>query len=720
MNYALPKISDKNKLNFDWFPTRAQCFIYRNWNIVTPERMAEVLETTVDIIIKMASDMGLEHAPAVLPDWNTRGYITLIRNNWHLLDYNQLCTLLGWNMEQLAFILKEDDFLSVKLGNVKPDTGHIVIEPLNESQIRRTETIRDITISTKLKLPEQKADPFDFQIESLNISYGNNKNEDRAFKYRIVYSYCAIYGDTFIDKELIDLSFPDKMLSAYRDLGINGIWTQAVLSKITPYNFGTSENEGYCDRIAGINYLIEKLNRYGIKLYLYINEPRCMPASFFDRHPDIKGEPDGNGNFCLCVNTHKVQEYLKESIAYIVRNAPGLGGFFTITASENRSNCYSHVKNDYESICPRCSKKKKAEVLALVNRLICEGAHTENPDIKVFAYTWGWKTLELTDEISKLLPADIGMICVSEHGVEKNIGGVKTHVIDYSMSIEGPGSFAVKTWQSAKASSHEALAKIQVNNTWEMAAVPFIPVLKRVYGHIKKLMELELDGLLLSWTLGGYPSPALQLIDEMSRYKAQELPDFSVLLRKLFPDYDNKLLSDVFTAFSDAFDNFPFSLGVAYRAPQQCAPANLLYKDNPHIKATMVCYPYNDLDSWRDIFPVEVFSEQLEKMLMRWNDGMKMLETVQYKNNRNMQLIYDCAKGFYLHIRSMLNQVNYIREGNIIDKNKYLDDEHDVVIQMLSLIRINPMIGYESSNHYFYTQSNLFEKIINLNYLKNI
>lgn len=98
---------------------------------------------------------------------------------------------------------------------------------------------------------------------------------------------------------------------------------------------------------------------------------------------------------------------------------------------------------------------------------------------------------------------------------------------------------------------------------------------------------------------------------------------------------------------------------------------------------------------------------------------MKMLETVPYKNNKSMQLTYDCAQAFYLHVRSMLNQVNYLSYENIdVEKIKYLDDEHDLVMQMLSLMRTNPTIGYESSNHYFYTQSNLFEKIINLSYLK--
>ena len=40
----------------------------------------------------------------------TRGYITLIRRNWHLLPYEQLLELVEMTPEQLAFTLREDDF----------------------------------------------------------------------------------------------------------------------------------------------------------------------------------------------------------------------------------------------------------------------------------------------------------------------------------------------------------------------------------------------------------------------------------------------------------------------------------------------------------------------------------------------------------------------------------------------------------------------------------
>ena len=40
--------------------------------------------------------------------------------------------------------------------------------------------------------------------------------------------------------------------------------------------------------------------------------------------------------------------------------APGLAGFFTITASENLTNCWSHGQGKG---CPRCGKRAPAEVM---------------------------------------------------------------------------------------------------------------------------------------------------------------------------------------------------------------------------------------------------------------------------------------------------------------------------------------------------------------------
>ena len=130
MAYTLPKIRMDKSLDFEWFPTPAQCVIYRNWGTVTAERLAAVLHSDTDTIIRMAEDLGLDIGVEVSEEWITRGYITLIRNNWHILDYEGICRLLGWPEEYLAFMLKEDDFLDIKLGEFKPRTPDLTIRTI--------------------------------------------------------------------------------------------------------------------------------------------------------------------------------------------------------------------------------------------------------------------------------------------------------------------------------------------------------------------------------------------------------------------------------------------------------------------------------------------------------------------------------------------------------------------------------------------------------------
>ena len=108
---------------------------------------------------------------------------------------------------------------------------------------------------------------------------------------------------------------------------------------------------------------VDRAKSYGIKIYFYINEPRAMPVSFYDKHPEIKGHTFDNKMHSLCTSTPEVQKYLYDSIKYICSNVPDVGGFITITRTENQSNCYSHNK---VINCPRCSKRKMQEVVSEV------------------------------------------------------------------------------------------------------------------------------------------------------------------------------------------------------------------------------------------------------------------------------------------------------------------------------------------------------------------
>ncbi len=712
----LPEIREGVCLDFEWFPTKAQCFIYRNWGLVTPEKMAEVLESETAVVLRMADEMGLDLSVEVMPEWRTRGYITLIRNCWHLLDYEQMCVLLDWTMEYLAFIIEEDDFLWYKMGRFKADSGHLRVEELDEEGKRRTAEIRRITKEIYAKVPQTAAKPFDFFRKTV---FATGDAPEMKTKTRFLYSYCALYGDTFFDKKLIDVSFPDEMLRSYQSMGINGIWTQAVMTKLTPYEFLPELSEGYEQRLEGVRYLIEKLARYGMKLYLYINEPRTLPSNLLENRPDIRGHVhEEQGITSLCIRTEGVQKYLRESVAFLVKNAPGLGGFFTITSSENRTHCMSHVHDQEKLNCPHCKGHTNAENFALVNQLIWEGASSVDPEIEVMAYAWSWLDLETAKETVRLLPKEVRVLNVSEHHQSKKIQEIETFVSDYSISIEGPSDYSRELWREATKTGHKSVAKIQANNSWEMSSVPYIPVFEQHYRHISDILATgDIESIMYTWTLGGYPSPILEMIKLMCE-KGKEIPSLEEIYEKIFAGADVATISRALHLFSEAFSEYPFCVRTAYYAPQTCAPANPLYAEPTGMEATMVCNPYDDLTKWRNLFPEEIFVDQMRKMSEKWNEGFELLKMVDLTKNPYLDELYDVADACNVTFRGMYNQCAFIATGR--DEGNYeavLEDEKRLAYEAIDLMARNATIGYESSNHYFYTKSNLMEKIVNCEYL---
>ena len=132
----------------------------------------------------------------------------------------------------------------------------------------------------------------------------------------------------------------------------------------------------------------------------------------------------------LCTSHPEVRKYLEDSVALISNSAPDLGGFFTITASENFTNCWSHFKGKE---CPRCSGRKPAEVIAELNTTFYEGIRAANSKARLIAWDWGWQD-DWVPEIINRLPREASYMCVSEWGMPIERGGIKSNIGEYSIS----------------------------------------------------------------------------------------------------------------------------------------------------------------------------------------------------------------------------------------------------------------------------------------------
>ena len=687
MIYSLPPL-DKEAIPLTHFPTRHQAFIFRACEYVPLARIAKILCTDVETVKAAAAEMGLPcEDPGDL--WLQRGYITIIRRMWHLLPYEQLLELLETDEESLAVLMKEDDFLNVKL-RAKPRCERVVWCPLNAEEKRRTAEIKKVIEA--LDFSGKK--PFAFEYSVPHLTFAGKER----FSTRMIYAFSGLYQRAFdIDSEEY---LPDDQLSAYQRLGINGIWTQGVLSQLTPFPFEPALSVGYEERIERMRKLTERLNKFGIKLFLYINEPRYMPFSFFEKHPHLRGHVRGTQGASLCTSTEEVQNYLKDAIEAICKAVPLLGGFFTITRSENLTNCYSHSgTSTAPCTCPRCKDRSVGEVIGEVIGCILEGARRVSREIKVFAWSWAWK--EMSEDIIRHLPKEVILMSQSELDIPFEFGGVRGNVVDYSMSIIGPGDYARNEWRIARECGLSLGAKVQINTTWEASTVPAIPVSPSIEQHMQGLLDEKVEHLLLSWTLGGYPG---RNIAAAAKY----------FYEKCTAEDKNPARRAAEEQFVKAFREFPFHVGTLYFGPQNAGPSTLLFEEPTGYTATMTCFAYDDLKKWSSIYPIDVLESQFEKLCTAWEIGLKMIPESDSDEGAVM------ARATYALFRSSLNQIRFIRyrdSGRYREAIEMARSERKRAELMLTLMNQNAAIGYEAANHYYFSKFQLAEKILNCDHI---
>ena len=843
------------------FPDRLHLFIWRNWELANTDRLAQVLGTVPEKVLEIGASMGLPKKIEISDDHLRRIYITVIRQNWHILPDDQLMELLGWNPQDYGYHLKEDDFLWAKLGMLKPKCERVRYSPPSPVARRRAEEIKEMVRKTvgaaidgvgepafafidrlsstqitshrdpSSKASENEADlstdwallepspgsgvPLDllkdfqaylaaamgseaslgrgkgprskvFRIDidpsisgasgsfeltaSPNevrvvgqdiqgvreaISYIQDQMEARGGPYldhgtvrrdtrldpRYVYSYFALYGDPLMDEKVNP--FPDGLLDKLGRSGINGVWLQAVLRNLAPSKIFPEFGTGSETRLQNLRKLVDRAASHGVKIYLYLNEPRSMPAEFFVHHPEIRGthDPGDARFFTMCTSTEEVREWLSESLAHIFSSAPGLGGIFCITASENLTNCFSHGHPEF---CPRCSKLDGSNVIAQLVRTFRDGVRRKSTSADVIAWDWGWGNNWIRNaadpaKVIPQLPEDVALLSVSEWAKRIDRGGHPAQVGEYSISVVGPGPRALKNWDLARQRGLKRLAKVQLSCTWEISAVPYIPVPDLTVQHCENLVKAGIQGLMASWTVGGYPSPNFEAA---KRYSFSPLPSSGdevlreVALRRYGSNAAPQIL-DAWRAFSEAFVQYPMEGGeVVYHVPTQHGPANLLRLQPTGYKAAMMLFPYDDYEHWVGSYPVKVAEDQFQKMAAMWKKGLDTfraaLARVPQQKIRAARIDLGIAETCYLHFQSVANQVRFYRlrhewmsAGREARRQlghqmvQITDEEIQLSVQQYHNTRRDSAIGYEASNQYYYRPLDLVEKVLNCHYVRN-
>jgi hypothetical protein len=830
------------------FPTRLYQFVWRNWELANVPRMAEVIRASERDVLALGGSMGLPKKRRLTDGQLRRIYITVIRQNWHLLPERQIIELLGWDAGKFAFTLKEDDFLDHKLGP-KPACPELIYEPPTPEQRRQAARIRALlreTLGRALREPGQEpfqfvrelADPRypslrersrtvsaseadlskgwsirapqqellasaakrlqeylhsameadvalggagrairfaldprrfpqseDFEVEVMDnevritgggeegvlqgIYWLEEEMESRGAPFlekgvirrqavwtpRFLYSYVALYGDPLMEPDIDP--FPDAYLEKLARRGVNGVWMQAVLNTLAPSEHFPEFGAGWEMRLERLGALVRRARKLGVRIYLYLNEPRAMPAAFFDKYPEIRGAPYGD-LYSMCTSVPKVRAWIADTIAHVMKHVPDLGGWFSITMSENHTNCFSHggawgkgapVAQD----CPRCSQRTGWEVIAELIQTFRDGVRRQSAGADLIAWDWGWGD-QLAQNLIPLLPKDVHFQSISEWEQPVHRGGVQARVGEYSISVVGPGPRAARNWELARKHGLKTTAKVQFNVTWEISAVPYVPVPHLILEHCENLRRAGISGVMLSWTCGGYPSPNLAAAKACFFDPARPAADvLAAVARQRFGDRAAAGAVEAWRRFSEAYREFPYGVAI-YIIPTQHGPANLLRFHPTGRRSGMILFPHDNVKAWSGAYPPEVVASQFTKMASLWLEGLTVLRQAVPKVSPQRRATAEAdlaiAETCYHHFQSTAHQVEFYilrdklgaadsgERARILERMRAIAEaEIEIARRQFPVARRHSAIAFEASNHYYYTPLDLAEKILNCRHL---
>ncbi|MBQ3288068.1 MAG: hypothetical protein IJH50_01490 [Kiritimatiellae bacterium] len=704
------------------FPDALSAFVWRNWPVVSVARMAKAVGAEPSALEAIAREMSLPvPQPPVSPLWRRKGYITVVKRNWHLLPYDQLLTMTDMTRKELAYSLVEDDFLFSKLGNTKPLCAPVVCTEETAAKGRAQRRWIAKTLKEEGVVPMAPEEPRFRFIEELSAMPSHDAHPPAAqssFDLRLIFSYFADYGDPLGDDAVG--SYPDGLLARLADSGVNAVWLHTVLSTLAKDPLYPEFGDGSERRIANLRTLVARAARHGIKVYLYVNEPRAQDDAFFEKpgRLEMRGarRQSGGSGYARCTSHPETRRWLRDSLRQVFSQVPGLGGVFTITMSENLTNCASRWKRE---TCPRCKDRRVGDIVAEVNRTIWEGVKAGDPNAEVIAWDWAWPKDERTSIVAQLPAGSCRIMSVSEIGMPFVRGGVTSEINEYSLSTPGPSDRAKAIWAAASAHGMKTAAKVQAALTWEMSAVPYLPVMDIVSEHAHNLIDNGVDGVMLSWSLGSAPTPNLAVYTDCRR---GEEPGAVLdrLAERLYGRTGVAAARAAWTAYSDGFREYPFNISSVYCGNHTLGPANHLYAEPSGWTASMVGYPFDDLKRWRAIFPEDVWLTQMAKVRDGFKKGNAAFEGLVASLTGERRTAAERELGLFRaienHFCAVVDQGMFVmarEKGNKAEMIACARRELETARKHLDLVRADSRIGYECSNHYFYIPQDIIEKMLN-------
>jgi hypothetical protein len=492
---------------------------------------------------------------------------------------------------------------------------------------------------------------------------------------RIVHCPVAPYRwMTGWELEYDDDFYADQYLNKLTHSGVNGIWVAGLLrrmvaSKVLP-ELGPPTH-----RLARLKRLVERAARYGIKVYLFCIEPRAVwrDHQVFAAHPEIRGA----GGVCLCTSTKLVQQYIRETMRELFKEVPDLAGVINIFNGERYTTCWP--TEQYVQSCPRCKLRPQTEVLAEDLTCAMEGIRQSSPTARLLAWTYMMKaggleqqSMDPVKDMMQRSHAEITWLGNFEHGGKKELCGKMVGINEYSLSYTGPSeAFRIEAAQ-AKDVGRSLYAKLQVGTSFEMGAMPSLPLPGVVYDKLAAMRSLGVPGTMAGWIVGGDPGIMLKALGEAA---CDPLPSKDEFLQRLaarsYPAEVAPKVVRAWQAFADAFALYPCSNVIFYRGPIARCPAYQLHLEREPRLALPYNWgfdrqrrpqPYEDqIARWLGPFTVEELLDSFRRMGRRWQEGLDLLAECRREHPQVVELArqYAIAAAARVQFLSTANVIEF-------------------------------------------------------------
>ena len=373
------------------------------------------------------------------------------------------------------------------------------------------------------------------------------------------------WGDELLDE--IDY-YPENYLSRLAHNGTNGLWIYTSFAQLISSPYIPSKDEHSEKRMEKLRRVVDKCEKYGIKVYLFAIEPMGLLSEDQAKHLDMLGVVTMGERRPLCPRIDKVREHVIYCLEHIFKAIPKLGGYITIPAGERPTTCAS--VGAYNT-CPRCARYSKGENLAYSIDMIKEGLRRAGTGAEFISWTYGhryWDDEDIRDYIEHAPHDVVLMQNFEDRGVDVQLGK-KRAAWDYWLSYPGPSDMFAMSAKTAMANNKPMYAKMQVCSSHEIATVPYIPVPGILYDKYKSARDLGVSGIMECWYFGNYPSMMNRASTELSYIDGtmDKGAFLYELAARLYGRSDAESVALAWQAFEDGYRNYPTNIMMSYYGP---------------------------------------------------------------------------------------------------------------------------------------------------------